>query len=61
VKLNQATNVTADASHIRSRQRFSPTQTLATPAVFDQVTDMTLDETTKTQQSSDILTQVSFN
>ncbi|AAB71474.1 contains beta-transducin motif [Arabidopsis thaliana] len=57
VKLNQATNVTADASHIRSRQRFSPTQTLATPAVFDQVTDMTLDETTKTQQSSDILTQ----
>ncbi|KAG7658047.1 WD40 repeat [Arabidopsis suecica] len=57
VKLNQATNVTADASHIRSRQRFSPTQTLAPPAVFDQVTDMTLDETTQTQQSFDILTQ----
>ncbi|KFK40724.1 hypothetical protein AALP_AA2G032800 [Arabis alpina] len=57
--LNQANNVTSDASHIRSRQRFSPTQTLATPGVLEQVTDMTLDEAhiTQTQPAYDITTQ----
>uniref|UniRef100_A0A1J3EWP6 Katanin p80 WD40 repeat-containing subunit B1 homolog n=3 Tax=Noccaea caerulescens TaxID=107243 RepID=A0A1J3EWP6_NOCCA len=59
VKPNQANNVTSAASHIRSRQRCSPTQTLATPAVIDQVTDLTLDEAhiTQTQPAYDISTQ----
>ncbi|KAF8093362.1 hypothetical protein N665_0384s0043 [Sinapis alba] len=60
-KINQANNVTSDASHshIRSRHRFSPTQTLETPAVMDQVADMTLDEAhiTQTQPDYDISTQ----
>ncbi|XP_010418088.1 PREDICTED: katanin p80 WD40 repeat-containing subunit B1 homolog isoform X1 [Camelina sativa] len=56
---NQASNLASNASHIRSRQRYSPTQTLATPAVLDQVTDMTLDEAyiTETQPACDFLTQ----
>ncbi|CAH8367085.1 unnamed protein product [Eruca vesicaria subsp. sativa] len=58
-KTNQANNVTSYASHIRSRHRFSPTQTLATLAVIDQVADMTLDEAhiTQTQPDYDITTQ----
>ncbi|CAH2047867.1 unnamed protein product [Thlaspi arvense] len=59
VKLNQEYSVTSDASQIRSRQRFSPTQSLPTPSVIDQVTDMTLDEAhiTQTQPEYDISTQ----
>ncbi|CAH8313433.1 unnamed protein product [Eruca vesicaria subsp. sativa] len=57
-KIDQANNVTSDASQ-RSRHRFSPAQTLETPAVIDQVADMTLDEAdiTQTQPDYDISTQ----
>ncbi|XP_023642870.1 katanin p80 WD40 repeat-containing subunit B1 homolog isoform X2 [Capsella rubella] len=59
VRNSQASNLTSNASNIRSRQRYSPTQTLSTPAALDQVTDMTLDEAyiSETQPASDILTQ----
>ncbi|CAA7029690.1 unnamed protein product [Microthlaspi erraticum] len=59
VRPNQANNATSDASHIRSRQRFSPTQTMATAAVIDQVTDLTLEEAhiTQTQPADDISTK----
>ncbi|KAL0771862.1 hypothetical protein Bca101_037013 [Brassica carinata] len=37
VRVIHANHVTSDASHIRSRHRFSPNQTLATLAVIDQL------------------------
>ncbi|KAF3553444.1 hypothetical protein F2Q69_00013558 [Brassica cretica] len=59
VRVIHANHVTSDASHIRSRHRFSPNQTLATLAVIDQVAYMTLDEEhiTQNQPDYDISTQ----
>ncbi|KAL0667978.1 hypothetical protein Bca4012_030682 [Brassica carinata] len=52
VRVIHANHVTSDASHIRSRHRFSPNQTLATLAVIDQVAYMTLDEATYNTKST---------